>query len=86
MSEGIDLEALVRRLRDLGVVKYKTSDIEIVLGPAPYKPRETATEGETEELGDGATERVPDDRAKRRRYYETLIGRKLSDKELERLP
>lgn len=67
-----ELSELIDLCRDKGVVRLMHAGTEIVLGPPPL-PR-------------GKEAKAADPLAARREHYETMLARRLSDKELEWLP
>ena len=67
-------EAVVQSMRDLGVSSWANSPVgDIVLGPDPVRMKK-------------ADKASTDPKAQRRVYYAELLGRPVTDAELEKLP
>lgn len=68
-----ELSALLDCLRAKGVVKFVHGGTEILLGPPPMARAKKEN---------GASDEVET----RRRHYEDMLGRRVTDQELEHLP
>jgi hypothetical protein len=67
-----DLEAVVKTMRKLGVASWANSPIgDVILGMEPASR---------------AAKTDPDPKADRRNYYSEILGRPVTDGELDKLP
>jgi hypothetical protein len=68
------LRTVVKAMRELGVASWAGSPMgDLILGQEP-PPR------------DQATTSAPDENAERRRYYQDVLNRRVTDEELKKLP
>ena len=71
-----ELSGIIDVLRKKGVVKLSFGGLEILMGPAPAMPASRPTNGDATGL----------DREQRRSHYAAMLGRPMTDHDLENLP
>lgn len=71
-----ELKELATTMREYGVIKYIGHGVEILLGPPPLSKKEREDQEKSK----------TDPRARKRAHFEMMLGRNLTDGELDMLP